>query len=242
MGYWGINGKNEGQKAAMKAAANAKPFLFLTGPAGTGKTLIASAVGLHKMEEERYFRKMIYTRLQVQLGMELGFLAGDLIDGKTYPFIAPFMDNLELLGGARKLNHLIFAADDKKKIFFDPIQTMRGRSIMSSFIMIDEAQNLDPATIFALATRPAVDSLGRSSKLVFMGNFAQIDDEKLRTPENNGMYTLLKGLYDREAHEYFDHVNLTEQERHPIIGLVEEIMRNHEMPEQLAELEARGNV
>lgn len=238
MSYFGLSARNEAQKRAMQALSNRKPFTFLTGPAGTGKTLVAQAVGLESVIEQRNHRKLVYTRLQTQVGMDVGALPGDLNE-KTYPFIAPFMDNLDILTEKPSEIKRYFSEgdDEKKKIFFDSIQTIRGRSLNYAFLMADEVQNLDIHTMSALATRP-----GAQAKFVFLGNFSQIDNAKLRKPETNGLYQLLNGLYERQAFQYFDHINLTETQRHPVVEVVEDILRNHDMAPEFAELEARGNV
>lgn len=238
MAFFGISSRNEAQKRAMQALSNDKPFTFLTGPAGTGKTLVAQAVGLDSVIEQRKHRKLIYTRLQTQVGMDVGALPGDMSE-KTYPFIAPFMDNLEVMSEKASELKRYFSEgdDDKRKIFFDSIQTVRGRSLNHTFFLLDEAQNLDVHTMCAIATRP-----GLNAKFVFMGNFAQVDAGKLRRPETNGLFRLLDGLYDREAFDYFDHVNLTEVMRHPVVEIVEDIMRTNEMAPEFEALEARGNV
>jgi predicted ribonuclease YlaK len=113
---------------------------------------------------------------------------------------------------------------------------MRGGSFHQSFIMVDEAQNLEVATIAAIATR-----LAEGSKMVFLGNFSQIDNYKLRVPEKNGLFRLLDGLYEGGYNDVFEHVNLTTVERHKAVYVVEKILRDHEMNETFAELEARGN-
>jgi predicted ribonuclease YlaK len=237
MTCWGITARNEAQKVAIRALLNDKPFVFLTGPAGTGKSLVAQAVGLERTVERKDFAKLVYTRLQAQLGMEIGHLPVD-INEKTYPFVRPFLDNLEAMSPeSKQIVQYLMAGGDKARVFFDPIQTMRGGSFHRAYIIVDETQNLDVGTIHAVATR-----LATGSKMVFYGNFAQIDTPKLRKPETNGLYRLLSGLYERNAHDYFDHVNLTEVERHSAIAIVEDILRNHEMALEFAELEARGNV
>lgn len=237
MGYFGISSRNSAQKAAMIALSNDKPFTFLTGPAGSGKTLIAQAVGLEHVIEKRSKRKLIYTRLQTQVGMDVGALPGDLNE-KTFPFIAPFMDNLEVMtdkpGEIKK--YFSEGDEDKRKIFFDSIQTIRGRSLNHTFFLGDEFQNLDVHTMAAIATRP-----GLNAKFVFMGNFSQIDSPRLRSTKTNGLYQLLHGLYEQGATEYFDHINLTETQRHPVVDVVESILRNHEMAPEFEALEARGN-
>lgn len=238
MAFFGISAKNDEQKAAMQALINDKPFTFLTGPAGSGKTLVAQAVGLDRTIETRKFRKLIYTRLQTQVGMDVGALPGDLNE-KTYPFIAPFMDNLEVMSdkSSEIKRYLTEGDDDKRKVFFDTIQAIRGRSLNFTYAMFDEIQNVDINTIAALGTRP-----GTQAKFVFLGNFSQIDNPRLRSVNTNGLYKLLNGLYAKGAHQYFDHINLTETQRHPVVEVVEDILRNHEMPAEFAELEARGNL
>lgn len=243
MASFGITARNHEQKAAIQFLYNDKPFLFLTGKAGTGKTLITQAVGLERTIENQDFRKLVYTRMQVQLGEHLGFLTGN-VDEKTYPFIAPFLDNLEVMTDKAKDMIEYFTAkdgrkDDKRqKVFFDPIQTLRGRSFHEAFVMIDEAQNLDIHTIAAIGTR-----LSQGSKIIFLGNFAQTDNTKLRNPDLNGLYRLLSGMYEHDkTFKFFDHVNLTIEERHPAVGLVEKILRDCDVDPRFEELEARGTI
>lgn len=238
MAFFGVASKNNEQKALMQALVNDKPFTFVTGPAGCGKTLISQAVGLESVLEEQIYRKLIYTRMQTQVGENLGALPGD-INEKTFPFVAPFMDNLEAISDDyNKIKQYITHGDeDKRKVFFDPIQTIRGRSLNHTFFIGDEFQNLDINTIAAIATRPGINA-----KFVFAGNFSQIDSRKLRTPEANGLYQLLNGFYERDAHHYFDHINLTEVHRHPVVSLVEDILRTHDVDERFIKLEERGNV
>lgn len=233
MAFYGVSSRNETQKVAMQTLCNAKPFTFVTGPAGGGKTLVAQAVGLEHTLEDRKYRKLVYTRLQSQMGKDIGAIPGNL-DEKTYPFMRPFIDNLEVMSDHAKQ---IMGYELNNRIFFDPIQTMRGGTQHRAFVLADEVQNLDIGTMHGLATR-----IGEGSKFVFCGNFSQIDVNSLRNPKTNGLFKLLSGLYEREAYEYFDHINFTETQRHPVVEAVEDIMRNHEMAEEFAELEARGNV
>ncbi|PAE24036.1 PhoH family protein [Bacillus sp. 7894-2] len=233
MSFFGISSRNEEQKRAMQALCNDKPFTFITGPAGGGKTLIAQAVGLEHTIEERRYRKIVYTRLQSQMGKDVGAIPGDLNE-KTYPFMRPFIDNLEVMSDKPAQ---IMAYHMGKTIFFDPVQTMRGGTQHRAFVLADECQNFDAHTMHGLATR-----IGEGSKFVFCGNFSQIDVKSLRDPRQNGFYRLLQGLYDENAHEYFDHINFTETQRHPVVDVVEGILRNHEMAPEFAALEARGNL
>lgn len=240
MAYFGISAKNEEQKLALRALDNDKPITILTGPSGVGKSLLAQAVGLEKVIETKEFKRFIYTRLQVDVGADRGFLPGS--DGeKLYPYIAPFLDNLDAMSENSNIkDYLLFEGQDesKKKVFFDSIQSIRGRSLNDVYFIIDEAQNLDINTISAIATRA-----GNNSKFIFLGNFAQCDDKTLRKPETNGLYKLLSGLYEKDKEKkYFDHLNLTEVQRHPVVEMVESILRNHDMDERFEDLEDKGTL
>lgn len=223
---------NSGQNALVKFLRNDKPILFATGRAGTGKTLLSISEGLQAIfEDKRYGKRgqLIYTRLQEDVGKSLGFLPGD-IDEKTMPYLKPFYSSLD------KMNANGFKEFIGRKIFFEKIQTMRGDTFHNSFMIVDEAQNLDNFTMNAIATRPA-----DGSKLVLLGNFAQIDNPKLRSPANNGFFNLLSGLYDGGHHEYFDHVHLDIVERSKISSIVEGIlMPDHDVGYDMVELERRG--
>lgn len=232
MSYMNVSARNEAQKRAFAALKNDKPFLFLTGPAGTGKTLIVQAYGMEATLDKTY-RDLIYTRLQVQLGVDIGALPGDLGE-KTYPFVRPFMDNLKPMGdiGKQAFNALTM----RKQLHFDPIQTLRGGTFHDTFAIIDEAQNFDVHTMHGTATR-----VGTRSKIIYCGNFSQIDVPTLRRAEDNGLYQLLDGLYREQAHDLFDHINFTSVERHRAITVVEKILRDHDMPVAFEKLECRGN-
>ena len=240
MSYFGISAHNEEQKLAFQYLTNNKPFTFISGQSGCGKSLISQAVGLEQVIEQKEYRKLIYTRLQVEIGMAQGFLPGDSQD-KIFPFVAPFMDNLEVMDKKSNIKDYILMEgqdESRKKVFFDSIQSIRGRSLNDVYFIIDEAQNLDINTISAIATRA-----GNNSKFIFLGNFAQCDDKTLRKPESNGLYQLLDGLYKKDKDKkFFDHLNLTEVQRHPVVEVVESILRNHEMDERFEELENRGTI
>lgn len=242
MAFFGITARNEEQKIALQYLNNDKPFTIITGDAGVGKNLITQAVGLENVMETQRYRKMIYTRLQVQLGMHLGYLSGDL-KGKTEPFMLPFLDNLEKMDSTKKgvIKAYLFAEGDesKQKVFFDSIQTMRGRSIDHTYFIADEIQNTDVHTMEAIATR-----IDEGSKFVFVGNFAQIDDDTLRVPEKNGFYQLLKGLYEKDpGRRYFDHIHLQENQRSEAVSIVSDIFKSEDgLADQFTELERRGSL
>lgn len=242
MAFFGVTARNEEQKIALQYLNNDKPFTFVSGAAGTGKNMVSQAVGLHNVMNDQVYKKMVYTRMQVQLGEHLGFLTGD-INGKTEPFTLPFLDNLDKMDDSemKLIKQYLFDEQDdrKKKVFFDPIQTLRGRSLSHTYFMLDEAQSIDTHTMVAIASR-----IDEGSKFVFVGNFAQIDEPKLRNKEKNGFYQLLKGMYDKDpGQEYFDHIHLQENQRSPVVSMVEDIFKPEEgLNREFVELERRGTI
>src|SRR5690606_2460016 len=108
------------------------------------------------------------------------------------------------------------------------IQTIRGRSIGQTYLITDESQNNGNDVMSAVASRAA-----RGSKFVFLGNFAQVDKPALRKPENNGFYRLLAGMYEQDPQgAFFDHINLREVHRDPVVEVVERIFRKDFMPDE----------
>jgi predicted ribonuclease YlaK len=235
MSFFGISARNQGQKRLAEACkSSTSPIIIGTGRAGTGKSLIAQSVGFDTVFEERRWGtsgQFVYTRLQVDVGKPLGFLPGG-IDEKSAPYLRPFYDNLRLMDNGDYMKNYITSG----KIVLDQIQTVRGGTYHESYLIVDEAQNLDNATMTAIGTRLAL-----GSKLILLGNFAQIDVPSLKKPENNGFFKLLKGLYDSGRHDMFTHVHLTKGERGPIADLVESIMvPEEEINPSFLELEERG--
>ena len=242
MAFFGVTAKNDEQRIALNYLNDNKDITIITGNAGTGKNIISQAVGLENVLETQRYNKMIYTRLQVQLGIHLGFLTGDLA-GKTEPFVLPFLDNLDKMDSSKMsfIKDYLFSEKDEKKqkVFFDSIQTMRGRSLDHTYLMVDEVQNTDNHTMKAIGTR-----IDKGSKLVLVGNFAQIDEPKLRDPKKNGLYNLLKGLYERDPNKtMFEHIHLQEQHRSRTVGVIEDIFSSEDDVNPLfTELEMRGAI
>lgn len=239
MAFFGVTARNKEQKVALQCLNNKKSITFITGAAGTGKNIISQAVGLENVMENQRYNRMIYTRLQIQLGAHLGYLTGDLTQ-KSEPFMLPFLDNLDKMDSSemKLIKQYLFGGESKnQKVFFDSVQTLRGRSLSHTYFMLDEAQSVDNHTMEAIASR-----IDEGSKFVFIGNFAQIDDPKLRDPEKNGFYKLLKGLYEKDPEQkYFDHVHLTENQRDEVVSIVEEIFSSEDqLNPKFIELERRG--
>jgi phosphate starvation-inducible PhoH-like protein len=137
---------------------------FGLGPAGTGKTYLAMAVGLH-MLKKRAIHRIILTRPAVEAGERLGFLPGDLM-AKVDPYLRPLYDALHDMVDAEGAQKLL----ERQVVEVAPLAFMRGRTLNNSFIILDEAQNTTPEQMKMFLTR-----LGFNSKMVVTGDVTQID-------------------------------------------------------------------
>ncbi|MCP4602249.1 MAG: PhoH family protein [Proteobacteria bacterium] len=137
---------------------------FSIGPAGTGKTYLAVAVGVAELMQKHY-RRIVLARPAVEAGERLGFLPGDLAE-KINPYLRPLYDALDDMLGSEKTQTLI----GQDQIEIAPLAFMRGRTLNDSFVILDEAQNTTPEQMKMFLTR-----LGYSSKAVVTGDVSQID-------------------------------------------------------------------
>jgi PhoH-like ATPase len=170
---WGITARNREQNFALNLLMDPDiDFVTLLGPAGSGKTLLALAAGLSQTLERNRFMEIIMTRVTVPLGEDIGFLPGTE-EEKMEPWMGALMDNLEVLTRSDEGGNWGRAATNdllRNRIKIRSLNFMRGRTFLNRFIILDEAQNLTPKQMKALVTRA-----GPGSKLVCLGNIAQID-------------------------------------------------------------------
>jgi phosphate starvation-inducible protein PhoH and related proteins len=158
-----IKPKTMGQKRYMDIIAT-KDISFGIGPAGTGKTYLAVAAAVNALRKKEVER-IILTRPAVEAGEKLGFLPGDLQD-KVDPYLRPLYDALfDIMGMDNFLKNV-----EKQVIEVAPLAYMRGRTINSSFIILDEAQNTTNEQMKMFLTR-----LGYGSRAVITGDITQID-------------------------------------------------------------------
>jgi PhoH-like ATPase len=168
---WGIRAQNREQRYALDALlAERVRLVTLSGKAGTGKTLLAVAAGLHQVARSRDFRRLVIARPTVPVGKELGFLPGTL-EEKLDPWMQPIHDALDMLGdlggnGGQRTSDLM----QNGTIEVEALSYIRGRSLAGQFIVIDEAQNLTPLEAKTILTR-----VGPGAKIVFTGDLSQID-------------------------------------------------------------------
>jgi PhoH-like ATPase len=182
---WGIQPRNREQTFALDLLLDDRiKLVSLAGKAGTGKTLLALAVGLYKTSEEGLFQRLLVSRPIFPLGRDIGFLPGD-IEEKLNPWMQPIFDNVELLmnltrkerNQGRSYRELV----DMGLIDIEPLTYIRGRSIPNQYIIVDEAQNLTPHEVKTIITRA-----GDQTKVVLTGDLYQIDNPYVDSA-NNGL-------------------------------------------------------
>jgi phosphate starvation-inducible PhoH-like protein len=134
------------------------------GPAGTGKTFLATVLAVRLLQERRVER-LVLTRPAVEAGERLGFLPGDL-QQKVDPYLRPLYDVLHLLLGSERTASLM----EKGVIEVAPLAYMRGRTLADAFVILDEAQNTTSAQMRMVLTR-----LGENARMVVTGDPTQVD-------------------------------------------------------------------
>jgi phosphate starvation-inducible PhoH-like protein len=152
-----------GQKRYTDAIA-ANTITFGIGPAGTGKSYLAVALAVQALQS-RQVNRIILTRPAVEAGERLGFLPGDLM-AKVDPYLRPLYDALYDIVEPEGAQRLL----DRGTVEVAPLAFMRGRTLNSSFIILDEAQNTTPEQMKMFLTR-----IGFGSKCVVTGDITQID-------------------------------------------------------------------
>ena len=155
--------KTKGQEEYVKIV-HKNDVVFSIGPAGTGKTFLAVAFAMAALEHHEVDR-IILCRPAVEAGESLGFLPGDLKE-KVDPYLAPLYDSLRIILPENKLNQLI----ERKVIEVVPLAYMRGRTMDSAYMILDEAQNATVMQMKMFLTR-----LGIGSRAIVAGDITQID-------------------------------------------------------------------
>src|SRR3989440_7484221 len=158
-----VRPKTSGQKRYADAIGN-NVITFVIGPAGTGKSYLAVALGVQALQDKQVNR-IILTRPAVEAGERLRVLPGDLM-GKVYPYLRPLYDALYDMLEPEGAQRLL----ERGTIEVAPLAFMRGRTLNDSFIILDEAQNTTPEQMKMFLTR-----IGFNSKVVVTGDVTQID-------------------------------------------------------------------
>ncbi len=196
-----VTPKSLNQQAYMQAIKD-HDLVFGIGPAGTGKTYLAMAMALSFLQNKAVNR-IILTRPAVEAGEKLGFLPGDLTQ-KINPYLRPLYDALFDLSQYDQATRLI----ERGIIEIAPLAFMRGRTLNSAFIILDEAQNTTREQMKMILTRAGFDS-----KLVITADITQID---LPNPKKSGVLQALKILAHLEEVSFI-RFNDRDVVRHPLV-------------------------
>jgi PhoH-like ATPase len=217
-GVWGISARNREQNFALNLLLDPEiDFVTVLGPAGTGKTLLTLAAGLAQTLETNRFSEIIMTRVTIPLGEDIGFLPGTE-EEKMEPWMGALMDNLEVLTQSQEGGSWGRAATNdllRNRIKIRSLNFMRGRTFLNRYIILDEAQNLTPKQMRALVTRA-----GPGTKLVCLGNIAQIDTPYLS--ETTCGLTYVVNRFRGWAH--YGHVTLLRGERSRLADVASEML------------------
>ena len=216
---WGITARNREQNFAINALMDPEiDFVTLLGTAGTGKTLLALAAGLAQTMDQQRYREIIMTRATVSVGEDIGFLPGTE-EEKMTPWMGALTDNLEVLmpntqdGGSwgRAATNDLLAS----RIKIRSLNFMRGRTFLTRWLILDEAQNLTPKQMKTLITRA-----GPGTKIVCLGNVEQIDTPYL-TETTSGL-TYAVDRFKNWAHSA--HITLKRGERSRLADYASEVL------------------
>ncbi len=215
---WGITARNREQNFALNALMNPEiDFVSLLGTAGTGKTLLALAAGLTQTMDQQIYREIIMTRATVSVGEDIGFLPGTE-EEKMTPWMGALTDNLEVLTNNQEGGSWGRAATNDllaSRIKIRSMNFMRGRTFLSRWLILDEAQNLTPKQMKTLITRA-----GPGTKIVCLGNVEQIDTPYLTETTSGLTYVV-----DRFKHwPHSAHITLRRGERSRLADFASEVL------------------
>lgn len=215
---WGVNARNREQNFALNALMDPDiDFVTLLGTAGTGKTLLALAAGLAQTMDQQRYREIIMTRATVSVGEDIGFLPGTE-EEKMTPWMGALTDNLEVLTHTQEGGSWGRAATNDllaSRIKIRAMNFMRGRTFLSRWLIIDEAQNLTPKQMKTLITRA-----GPGTKIVCLGNVEQIDTPYLTETTSGLTYAV-----DRfKAWPHSAHITLRRGERSRLADFASEVL------------------
>ena len=218
-----IRPRNKEQAMSLELLLNDDiKLVTLLGPAGTGKTLLAIAAGLYKVDKDKAYNRLLISRPIMPLGRDIGYLPGTK-EEKLENWMGPIFDNLEYIfnseAASKKIKGRGKSIIDKyiedELIELEAMTFMRGRSIANQFIIIDEAQNMTPHEVKTVISRA-----GNNTKMVLTGDPWQIDNPYLDSASNGLAYCVEK----MKGQAMFGHVMLTKSERSSLASLAAELL------------------
>lgn len=216
---WGLRARSKEQRFALELLLDPDvSVVALDGRAGTGKTVMAIAAGLEQVVESRNYERLAVYRPLVPVGRaDVGFLPGGL-DEKLDPWMSAIHDAIVALTDQRSSNDARRLIDDltaRGQLSLESVTFLRGRSLHRQFVVVDEAQNLEPTTLKTILTR-----IGEGTKVVFTGDTSQIDAPYMGE-SNNALAVLIHAFAHQQC---FGHVTLASCERSEVASLAAELL------------------
>jgi PhoH-like ATPase len=216
---WGLRSRNKEQRFALELLLDPDvTVVALDGRAGTGKTVLAIAAGLEQVVEQRKYERLAVYRPLVPVGRaDVGFLPGGL-EEKLDPWMSAIHDAIVALSDDRSSADARGLVDDlvaRSKLTLESVTFLRGRSLQSQIVVVDEAQNLEPTTLKTILTR-----IGDGTKVVFTGDTSQIDAPYMGE-SNNALAVLVQAFAGQPC---FGHVTLSACERSEVASLAAELL------------------
>ncbi|MET0909034.1 MAG: PhoH family protein, partial [Ilumatobacteraceae bacterium] len=216
---WGLRPRSKEQRFALELLLDPDiSVIALDGRAGTGKTIMAIAAGLEQVVEHGRFERLAVYRPLVPVGRaDVGFLPGGL-DEKLDPWMAAIHDAVVALtdrGSIHDARNLVDELTTRGQLSLESVTFLRGRSLQRQFVVIDEAQNLEPTTLRTILTR-----VGDGTKVIFTGDTSQIDAPYLG--EYNNALSVLASAF--RGQRCFGHITLTACERSDVASLAAELL------------------
>jgi phosphate starvation-inducible PhoH-like protein len=199
-----IEPRTDAQKAYV-ASLFSNELAFGIGPAGTGKTYLAVAVGVSMFIAGKV-DKIILSRPAVEAGEKLGYLPGDMKE-KVDPYMQPLYDALDDFIPSKQLARLF----EEKQIEIAPLAFMRGRTLSNAFVVLDEAQNATSMQMKMFLTR-----LGEGSRMVITGDRSQVDLPRGVTSGLADAERLLHSI-EKISFNYFTSKDVV---RHPLVAAI----------------------
>ena len=222
---FGVMARNVQQTMALDLLLDDEIRLVtMLGSAGSGKTLLALAAGMHKVFKEERYEKLLVGRPIMPLGRDIGYLPGSK-DEKLEMWMQPIFDNLAYLLSTRgsHLDHAESHTTEQRikqliaggKLVLEALTYIRGRSIPHQFLVVDEVQNLTPHEVKTIVSR-----VGDGTKIVLTGDINQIDNPYLDA-SSNGLTHLIERM---KGQAMSGHVTLLKTERSSLASLAAEIL------------------
>ncbi len=206
-----VSGRSAEQRIALDLLLDESiGIVSLGGPAGTGKSVLALAAGLESVVERRSHKRVVVFRPLYSVGgQDLGYLPGTESE-KMLPWAAAVTDALDAIASPTLTREIL----ERGWLEILPLTHIRGRSLTDSFVIIDEAQNLERSVLLTALSR-----LGRNSRVVLTHDVAQRDN--LRVGRRDGVVSVIDAL---RGHPLFAHITLSRSERSPIAALVTSLL------------------